>query len=569
MMRIKSRFTFILGTIALISIISLPITSAAAPGEAPTSRSEDVLGSADPLWWHTFGSGFSDEASSVLQTYDGGFVILGTTKFSGVGYTDIWLIKTNATGQQEWNRTYGGLNADVGYDMALTSDGGFIITGITRLEGNDDFDIYILKINSTGSEQWSRTFGGDEDDHGNSVKQTPEGDYIIGAQKGYLEEDFLVYTAWLIKLNSSGIEIWNKTYGENAHRIDEVIITSDGGYLIGGLYHKKDILIEFAWLMKTDSDGVEQWSSFFQMGYTNFITSVIQTSDGGYAFAGYTDLYKKYKNIWILKTDSKGEEQWNYTFGGNLHEFGEDIIEVSDGGFVICGNSGDYNAENFDVYLIRTDEEGKFLWFKTFGGKDYDFGYSLLEADNGNFVVAGTTMSFGTGASDIILMTFDPKTPEYVPNQPPICSISYPQFYDEISGGIQIQGTASDPDSYIFVIFIRIDDGSWFSVSESSNWVHFWNSTSVPNGEHTIHARAWDGVLYSENVSVNITVRNPEKIDDVGNGDKEEEDDDKGGWDEQYMILAIIIIILLIVIILISLSYRGKIKPPDTKNSKH
>ena len=256
---------------------------------------------------------------------------------------------------EEWSITFGGIYDDVGHSVQQTADGGYIITG--RVDSIMEWptfvsDVYLLKTDSNGNIVWEKRFGGTPWDEGFSVQQTTDGGFIVvGETKSYGAGESDV---WLIKTDNDGNEEWNKTFGSSD--IDwgkSVQQTSDSGYIIVGYtnsWYELNAIADVL-LIKTDSDGNEEWIKTFGGQYYDNGNFVQQTSDGGYIISGHTDSYRSNEH-WLIKTNSNGNEIWSKTYG---YGDGYCVKKTTDGGYIATGNN---------MGLIKKDYNGKIPFVK-------------------------------------------------------------------------------------------------------------------------------------------------------------------------------------------------------------
>jgi hypothetical protein len=359
----------------------------------------DVTAAAD-AWSRTFGGENLDFGYSVQQTSDGGYVIAGVTVSFGAGGYDVWLIKTDFDGNKVWDKTFGGTGWDEAYSVQQTSDGGYVIAGETESYGAGECDVWLIKTDATGRKVWDRTFGGAGRDVAHSAQQTSDGGYIIAGSTdsygaGYLD-------VWLIKTNADGNRVWDRTFGgagwDEAHSVKQ---TSDGGYIIAGETESYGAGWDDVWLIRTDASGSKVWDRTFGGERNDLGYSVQQTTDGGYIVVGETDSYGAGSgDVWLIKTDANGYKVWDRTFGGGA---GSAVQQARDGGYIIAGKCRTGTVYT-DAWLIKTDASGNKTWDRALGGTADDEATSVQQTLDGGYIITGWTFLVGAGANDVWLI---------------------------------------------------------------------------------------------------------------------------------------------------------------------
>jgi len=383
-----------------------------------------TAGPGDTLWTRLYGGTGSEQGYSVQQTQDGGYIITG---YAMINWNyDVYLVKTDAQGDTTWTRTFGGTSVEQGEDVQQTSDGGYIIAGYTSSYGAGSMDFYLVKTDASGNQEWSQTYGGSALDWAFSVQQTQDGGFIVtGSTQSYGAGS---HDIWLIKTDASGNQEWNRTFGGSEYdHGNSVLQTSDGGYIIAGVTLSYGAGSYDFWLIKTDASGTEEWNYTFGGTEDDQGNSVQQTVDGGYIIAGHTNSYGAGDyDVYLVKTDGSGIEEWSQTYGGSYMDIGESVWQTSDGGYILTGETKSYGAGSYDVYLVKTDASGTEEWSRAYGGWDDDKGYCIQQATDGGYITAGSTRSFGAGSADVWVLKIESEAPlpdvsiEIVPDDPPV-----------------------------------------------------------------------------------------------------------------------------------------------------
>jgi len=366
------------------------------------------------LWTKTFGGAEFDTGTSVQQTSDGGYIIAGYTGSFGAGSNDVWLVKTNASGDTLWTKTFGGSESETGQSVLQTYDGGYIISGNTDSYGAGLDDVWLIKTDAAGDTLWTKTIGGNNNDSSYEIQHTSDNGYIIiglTTSFGAGANDI-----WLIKTDASGDTLWTKTFGGSNHELGaSVQQTLDNGYIITGSTLSFGAGSDDSWLIKTDASGDTLWTKTFGGNSAERFWSIQQTDDSGYIMTGYTDSFGAgSRDVWLVKTDASGDTLWTKTYGGSGDETGRSVLQTDDGGYIISGYTDSYGAGLDDVWLIKTDASGDTLWTQTFGGSEDDRSNSVYQTTDQGYIITGQTKSYGQGNNDIWLIRTAPDVPTAV-----------------------------------------------------------------------------------------------------------------------------------------------------------
>jgi hypothetical protein len=303
----------------------------------------------------TFGGAGQDGGYAVSSPLGHDFILVGYSESGAMtANMDMFTIKTDKNGEELWSKKFGGDAPDFGFSTDLTSEAGYLFTGLTSSMGAGATDIYLVKTDNDGKELWAKTFGGKGEDMGRSVIQTFICDYLI-----------------LGETNSSGAGDFD-------------------------LY-----------LLKVDGDGKELWAKTFGGPKPDYGSSVKEVKGGGFVLLGQTSSFGAGdSDLYLLKVDDSGNELWAKTFGEKGKEEGKSVVQTRrDGSLVLLGTTESYGAGKKDMYLVKTDSDGNELWAKTFGGKGNDEGWSVKQATYGGYLLTGKTESFGTGGDIYFIKT--------------------------------------------------------------------------------------------------------------------------------------------------------------------
>ncbi len=340
----------------------------------------------------------------------------------------------------QWDKTYGGDSSDEPIDAIATSDGGFLVAGISLSNSSSDksedskgnYDYWIIKIDSLGNKLWDKTFGSNVEDYLSDITTTADGGYILAGYSssnasGDKSENSKGETdIWIIKIDSVGNKLWDKTIGGNSNDgVNRITPTADGGYLlVGNSYStasgdKTEINRGFTdyWLVKIDANGNKLWDKTFGGSNFDVATDVILSIDGGYLITGWStsntsgdksEDSKGDSDYWLVKTDSLGNKIWDKTLGGSWSDYLINAISTIDGAYLLAGESisdasGDKSEDSYsvggpDYWIVKVDSNGNKIWDKTLGGLVNDIPRTgIIATKDGAYMLAGYSDSNVSG----------------------------------------------------------------------------------------------------------------------------------------------------------------------------
>ncbi|MBL0339697.1 MAG: T9SS type A sorting domain-containing protein [Bacteroidetes bacterium] len=361
-----------------------------------------------------YGGTAMDNGNCVRQTFDGGYIITGTTTSFGSGGRDVLVIKTDVYGDTTWTKTFGGAtDNEYGYCVQQTSDSGYVVSGVASSFADIAGDVYLIKLTASGDTSWTRTYGGSGYEWGAFVQQTSDGGYIVTGQTPAFGAGG--FDAFLLKTDASGNVSWSKSYGGSGLEIGSAVQqTSDDGYILSGQIDSYGAGAGDFYLLKTDNAGNVMWSKAYgEIGEEAAVT-VKQTTDGGFVLAGSSETTGTLgKDMCLIKTDSIGTLQWSKLYGGSLIDECYEVIQADDGGYVMCGKSFSFStAGDYDVYVVKTNSQGVVMWSRTYGASgsssSNEIGYSIQQSTDGGYVMVGESMfGFGVGIMNLFLIKTD------------------------------------------------------------------------------------------------------------------------------------------------------------------
>lgn len=416
-----------------------------------------LLFSQDILWERSYGGKHAEFLYDAIPTPDYGFLLAGSSisnkngnkTEANKGNLDYWVWKMDEKGSPEWQKSYGGNGVDLLQSVQLTSDGGFILAGISSSDKSGDKkenskgkeDFWIVKLDAKGGEIWQRTIGGTGQEKLLSIAQTIDGGYILGGTSssnksepdekgvadkyGKSEDSRGSLDYWVVKLDNKGEIKWQKTLGgQYVDELKSIEQTNDKGYILGG-YSNSPISADKTqdnfglndyWIVKLDEDGNELWQRTLGGDKDDNLFALSQTKDGGFIVGGNSNsgatntkaqTNKNGTDFWVLKLDKIGNIQWQETYNYGKKDILSSIVENPDGTFLIGGYAqselkGDgqkvlgkttkSEKEGINDYIaLKIKATGEEIWTQTVGSKGDEVMRKLFETRDGGYILAGTS----------------------------------------------------------------------------------------------------------------------------------------------------------------------------------
>lgn len=358
-------------------------------------------------WVASYG-GLEDEHAWVVEaTEDGEYAVAGWTQSFGVIEVGAWVVKLREDGTVRWQKVYNEREECASF-VQETSDGGLALAGLSS-SGAGGYDFWVMKLRDDGSIEWQNAYGGSEDDQASCIRRTSDGGYVVaGETQSFGEGDWDI---WILKLDASGAIQWQKTYGGSGvdtSSAEPIVQTTDGGYAVCGRTESFGAGAGDFFVFKLRADGSVEWQRSYGGADYDYAHAIRQTTDGGYVVAGDTMSFGAGdSDVWVVKLDPSGAIQWQKAFGGGGTDQAWSIQTTADGGYVIGGATESFGAGDSDGWIVKLRADGSVLWQRTVGGEDTDVACSVRPTSDGGVIAVDSTASFGGGGDDFLVVKLD------------------------------------------------------------------------------------------------------------------------------------------------------------------
>lgn len=391
--------------VKIIVFIAAAITAVWMIMQKP-KMSEEMLEMYRETDFKTYGGPAADTGWNVINTGDG-FLISADTASYGAGGKDAYLIKTDEKGGLVWTRTFGDAGNDTVIGLSASNDGGYIAAGGTTSWGSGEADAYIIKTDKDGELVWDKTYGGANYDYAYSICKAKSGGYFFTGYTSSFSKnpDSDVY---LVKIDDKGVKTWEKTFGGASWDTGySVIALNDGGCMLAGYTESYGSGKTDMYIVRADAKGDCIWARTFGGEREDRASAIIKTRDNNFLIAGKSGSYTARGFGWdilLVKIDMNGNSLWSKVFPAADTDAGNSVAETADKGFIITGTKRCYGICDANVLVIKIDSEGNSEWTRIFAGRSDDTAQSVCLSNAGDYVACGTTLSYGHGRGDVLLL---------------------------------------------------------------------------------------------------------------------------------------------------------------------
>jgi len=343
----------------------------------------------------SYGGTLDENLTFIQQTTDNGYIMGGySNSFSPLNDWDGWVVKLNENSTVAWQKKYGGGGDDRFYAGQQTGDGGYLFAGSTDSHAVGDFELWIVKTDSSGNVSWQKIYEATDYQEARSIQQTSDGGYIVLGGQVSATADL-----WIIKLTSAGGISWQKTIGGSSDDFPYMIRqTSDSGYILASTTFSFSSQFEDAYLLKLSLTGTIEWQKVYRGSQDDAIYWIEQTSDGGYIATGYTGSWGSGGEAWVLKLDSTGTITWQKTYGSSGFEYANSLAVLSDG-YVVTAATDSFGSGG-DVWVFKINTSGDFVWQRNYGGEFGEQPVMIKNTSDAGYSIGAITSSYGAGSSD-------------------------------------------------------------------------------------------------------------------------------------------------------------------------
>lgn len=356
-------------------------------------------------WEKSYGGDKQETVHSMINTSDGGQILVGSTESKGIGKADGWIFKVDRTGELIWERTIGGEQDDILLDIVSNDEEGFMLVGTTASKGNGATDIWLVKIDGDGNMDWNKTMGTSKSEKGSQIIKNAEGEYVIAGTRHIGNYEIgdssrhyeLSHYIWMIKVDDEGALLWDeRIYIDAMLHITDLHQTQEGGYILSAISRKNVKDVEDSFILKMDKEGLITWKKWLgKETVPDLIHGILPMSNGTFMLAGISINPDNVEdaNGWLLLMDAMGYVTWEKYYG-NIGKGGDEfhaIIRTKDSHLLMVGMNGSSSENEGSMWMVKTKMNGDIVWQQNFGDNYIERAYVLSETAHNEILIAGNS----------------------------------------------------------------------------------------------------------------------------------------------------------------------------------